>query len=446
MRASDRLAVELQQLVGKEQADKRLPSVAAAVVRDGEVIWETAVGTADVDAGREATPDTQYRVGSITKTFTATAVMQLRDDGKLELDDTIDRHLGETAYRPTVRRLLSHTSGIQREPPGDVWETLEFAPAEKVLDVLAEAEQVLPPGTRFHYSNLAFAVLGVLVERLSGMRYDEYLRERILGPLGMERTSLAPSEPAAVGYLVHPYADSVWDEAPIDTGGWIPAGQIWSTVRDLGRWAAFLADPDPAVLKRETVEEMRVVQAIDEHERWSSGYGLGLALRRDRERILAGHGGSMPGFMAMLLVSPADRIGAVAFANGSTITVEPLARKLVASTIEQMPADPEQWRVGDPLPAELEGVPGLWFLEGSEIVLHWRKGRLEATFPEVPEWMPPSVFEREADDLYRTVSGREQGERLKLARDEAGRVVKMYWATYPVSREPRPFGASTSSA
>ena len=423
--------------------EKRLPSVAAAVVRDGDVLWETAVGLADVDVAREATPDTQYRVGSITKTFTAVAVMQLRDAGKLDVEDTIDRHLGETAHRPTVRRLLSHTSGIQREPPGDVWETLEFAPAERVLDLLGEAEQVLAPGTRFHYSNLAFAVLGLLVERVSGLPYERYLQERILGPLGIERTSLAPVQPAAVGYLVHPYADSVWEEGPVDTGGWIPAGQIWGTVRDLCRWGAFLVDPDPAVLARETVEEMRVVQAIDEHERWTSGYGLGLALRRDGERILVGHGGSMPGFMATLLVSPKDRIGAATLTNGSTLAVEELARALISATIEQLPAGPQEWRPAEPLPDELEGVPGVWFLEGSEIVLHWRKGRLEATFPQTPEWTPPSVFAREADDLYRTVSGREQGERLRLVRDEDGRVVKLYWATYPVTREPRPFGAAS---
>ena len=440
MPASEALARELARELRKLQAEKRLPSVAAAVVRDGEVVWEDAVGLADVDAGVEATPETQYRIGSITKTFTAVAVMQLRDEGKLDLEDTIDRHLGETAYRPTVRRLLSHTSGIQREPPGEVWETLAFAPAEQVLDVLSDAEQVLPPGTRFHYSNLAFAVLGVLVERVSGRTYAEYLAECILAPLGLERTSLAPEEPAAIGYLVHPYADSVWEEAPVDTGGWIPAGQLWSTVRDLCRWGAFLADPDPAVLAPETLEEMRVVQAIDDHERWTSGYGLGLGLRRDGERMLVGHGGSMPGFMATVLVSPKDRIGAVTLTNGSTIPVEELARTLIARTVEQLPADPDGWTVAEPLPAELDGVLGLWFLEGSEMVLHWRKGRLEATFPLAPEWAPPSVFRREADDVYRTVSGREHGELLRLVRDDAGRVVKLYWATYPLTREPRVFG------
>lgn len=440
MSAPENLRLELERLVRTEQAEKRLPSVAAAVVRDGEIVWETAVGLADVPTGREATPDTQYRIGSITKTFTAVAVMQLRDEGKLDLEDRIGEHLEGAAHAPTIRRLLSHMSGIQREPPGDVWETLTFQPPEQLLDALAEAEQVLPAGTRWHYSNLAFGLLGLLVERLSGLSYERYLQERILGPLGIERTSLLPKEPAAVGYLVQPYADGVWEEAPVETGGWVPAGQIWGTVRDLCRWAAFLLDPDPAVLRPETAEEMRVVQALADHERWTAGCGLGVSLRRDGERILVGHGGSMPGFIAGLHVSPKDKIGAAVLTNSSTALLEDLTLRLIARTIDEMPSDPEAWRVHEPPPAELESALGVWFIEGSELVFRWRKGRLEAKAPDAPDWRPPAVFRREADDLYRTVSGPEQGERLRLVRDGEGRVVQMYWATYPVTREPRVWG------
>jgi hypothetical protein len=148
--------------------------------------------------------------------------------------------------------------------------------------------------------------------------------------------------------------------------------------------------------------------------------------------------------MASLLVSPTKRIGAATLTNGSTLQVEELARALISATVDQFPADPETWRTAEPLPDELDGVLGVWFLEGSEMVLHWRKGRLEATFPQAPEWTPPSVFAREDDDLYRTVSGREQGERLRIVRDESGRVVKMYWATYPLTRDPRPLGRSSA--
>ena len=122
-----RLPETLEQLVRVEQREKRLPSLAAAVVRDGELMWETAVGAADAEHGLDATPDTQYRIGSITKTFTAAAIMQLRDAGKLDLEDTLDRHVEGAAHRPTLRRLLSHTSGLQRETQDEAWLSLRFA-------------------------------------------------------------------------------------------------------------------------------------------------------------------------------------------------------------------------------------------------------------------------------------------------------------------------------
>src|SRR5438067_4063303 len=167
----------------------RYPSLAAAVMRDGELIWENAVGAADVEAGLEATSDTQYRIGSITKTFTAAAIMQLRDAGKLDLEDTLDRHVEGAAHAPSIRRLLSHASGLQRETQDDSWLTLRFAPPDELLETLAEAEMVLPPGARFHYSNLAYALLGIVVERLSGVPYMDYVRARPLEPIALTQLS-----------------------------------------------------------------------------------------------------------------------------------------------------------------------------------------------------------------------------------------------------------------
>ncbi len=185
MSTPESLAAKLDRLVRAEQRDKRLASLAAAVLRDGEPVWETAVGAADVEAGTEATPDTQYRIGSITKTFTAAAIMQLRDAGKLDLEDTLDRHIEGVAHTPTIRRLLSHASGLQRETQDDSWLTLRFAQPEELLETLAQAELVLPAGARFHYSNLAFALLGIVVERVSGVPYMEYVRGRLFEPVGL---------------------------------------------------------------------------------------------------------------------------------------------------------------------------------------------------------------------------------------------------------------------
>src|SRR5690242_14867874 len=156
------------------------------------MVWESAVGMADVEGGLEATPDTQYRVGSITKTFTAAAIMQLRDAGKLDLEDTLDAHLDGVPHAPTLRRLLSHTSGMQRETHDDAWLNSRFAGVPELLETLDRAEQVLPAGARFHYSNLAFALLGVVVERVSGIPYAEYVRTRLLEPAGLTRTTFDP--------------------------------------------------------------------------------------------------------------------------------------------------------------------------------------------------------------------------------------------------------------
>src|SRR5438046_2864248 len=128
------VAAELERLVRREQRDKRLPSIVAAVVRGGELAWETAVGTADIAEGREATPDTHYRLGSITKTFTAAAILQLRDAGRLDLEDTLDRHLEGVPHAPALRSLLSHTSGLQRETHDDAWLTRHFADPRELLE------------------------------------------------------------------------------------------------------------------------------------------------------------------------------------------------------------------------------------------------------------------------------------------------------------------------
>ena len=431
MSTPETLAAELERLVRAEQRDQRLPSITAAVLRDGELVWETAVGAADVREHREATPDTQYRLGSITKTFTAAAIMQLRDEGKLDLEDTLDKHVEGAAHAPTLRRLLSHTSGLQRETHDDAWLHAHFADVPELLETLDRAEQVLPPGARFHYSNLAFALLGIVVERVAGTPYTQYVEQRLLQPLGLTRTTFEPQVPAATGYLVQPYVDGVWNEAPVATGAWIAAGQMWGTVRDLCRWASFLGDPDEAVLKKETVEEMRTVQSIDDHLRWTGGYGLGLMLRRDGERVLAGHGGSMPGFIAGMYVSPTEKIGAATLTNSSTAVLGDLTVKLVAVTHDRWPVPPEPWRVEEPPPDDVLPLLGIWFMEGSQLVISWRDGRLEARFADDPRWKPPAVFRREAGDRWRIASGWEHGELLRVEPD------RLVISGYPVTREPQ---------
>ena len=431
-------APELRRLVAAAQAE-RIPSVAAAVVRNGEVVFADAVGIAE--PGRDATPDDQYRIGSISKTFCAAAVMQLRDAGELALDDPLTAYVPESAEGPTIRRLLSHSAGLEREPKGEIWETLKPPTRDEFLAQLADVENVLEPGRRFHYSNLAFALLGELVRRVAGQPFEDYVDERILRPLGMERTTWRAAPPFAKGYFVDPYDERLLPEGDMEPGATQSVGGLWSTVGDLARWAAFLADPYPAVLEPATVDEMASVQVMVDAG-WKSGYGLGLQLLRDGERIYAGHGGAMPGFLAGLAVVRADKAGAAVLTNTSAgARPDSLAMKLVAKSLELDPPEPARWTPQDEAPEALRPLLGRWWSEGHEFVFFCREGKLRARLDPLVPGSEPAVFEPAGDDRFRTVEGRENGEWLRVARDERGAVTKLYWATYAFTRDPQVFGA-----
>jgi CubicO group peptidase (beta-lactamase class C family) len=445
LRASDELAGELRAILAQAQADNRLPSAAGAVLRNGEVLWAGAVGLADVEADEAATPEHQYRIGSITKTFTAVAIMQLRDEGKLDLEDRLDAHLDVPARGElTLRRMLSHGSGLQREIPGNVWETLQFPKStEDLLAALTESEQVLAPGERWHYSNLAFVLLGEVIAKHAGMPYEDYVEARILQPLNLTRTGFSPEAPTAVAYSVEPYSDVVEREPMLveRTGGIAAAGQLWSTVGDLCKWAAFLAAPDPDVLTPESLDLMTSVQTMADPYRWSLAWGVGLMLVRSGESIYCGHDGGMPGYLANVLVDRDTGLGGAVLVNGSSVNPSFLTLALVDKVRERRPPDTKPWRPAAAPPDDLASALGRWWSEGSEFVFRWRDGRLEARLAEAAEWAPWARFERIEGDRFRTVFGRERGEILELKRDADGTVTRMYWATYPFAREHEVTGA-----
>jgi CubicO group peptidase (beta-lactamase class C family) len=430
----------LARLVREAQANERIPSFSAAAVGNGEVVWQEARGLADVEAEAAATHDTQYRVGSITKTFTAAAIMQLRDAGELDLDDRLEQHVPEASHAPTLRRLLTHLSGLQREMPGYVWETLEFPDRAGLVSGLADAEQVLPPGARWHYSNLAFALLGEVIARRSGLEYEDYVRERLLEPLGLTRTTFAQAQPAANAYHVDPYADRVHPEQNVIKGAFAPAGSLWSTTADLARWGMVLLEGTQGVLGKETAEEMRRFQAMADLEEWKLGWGLGLMLFREGDRIFVGHLGAMPGFLAGLAISPKERAGAVVLVNsGAGVKMGELTRKLAVAVADAYPPEPDAWHPDASVPAEVEPLLGRWWSEGSELVIRHRDGRLELRSADAPGEAPPTVFTSVGSDRFRGVSGPEEGELLEVIRRDDGSVEKLYWATYPLSRTPQSF-------
>jgi CubicO group peptidase (beta-lactamase class C family) len=436
----DALVGRLERLVAAAQAEQRIPSVSTAVFRDGEVLWRRAFGSADVERNEPATPEHAYRIGSITKTFTAVCILQLRDAMVLALDDPLRTHIPEAPVGLTVRDALSHLSGLQREPPGEIWETLTPPSREELLAGLEDAERVLRPGEAWHYSNLAFGLLGEVVARRSESGYEDALRTRVLEPLGLRKTAFDPPGPRATGYYVDPYSDRATVEPdPSGVGPTAAMGWLWSTVDDLAAWGDFLATGNDAVLARESLDEMSRVRTMVD-ERWSVGWGLGLGLYRRGERVYVGHGGAMPGFLASLCVYRSERTGAAVLLNTSA-GAEPttLALDLAEAALEELPRAPEPWRPDAGAPEDVEPMLGRWWSEGSELVLTWRDGRLRLQALSYPEGRDMSVLLRESDDTWRIVEGRELGELLRVVRGDDGTPVKLYVATYPLTRAPASF-------
>ena len=387
--------------------------------------------------------DDQFLVASNTKTFTAVMVLQLRDEGRLSLDDRISDHLAEVTHPLTIRQGLAHVSGMQREPIGDVWESLVQPDTDELLSGFAEAEVVGRPHDRWHYSNVVYAVLGELVSRLDGRAWAESLRARLLDPLELRRTSVGFDDgPHASGYFVPPYDDVPRPEPLVDLRAMAPCGALASTADDLIRWSAFVADPDPDVLSPDTLEEMCQPQVMRDVEGWTGAMGLGFFLARSEAgRTWVGHTGGMPGHITGVFTHRESGTGAIVL-MGSSSAPDPavFAVELGEHVVAHDPEEQEPWRPGTEVPAALAPLRGLWFTEGTPYVFSVVGGRLEARHPDLPRSKPSSVFEPIGDDLFRTVQGRERGELLRVTRDADGTPVKLNWATYLVTREPLAFG------
>ncbi|CAL9470218.1 serine hydrolase domain-containing protein [Streptomyces sp. enrichment culture] len=413
------------------QAEGRAPSLVGAVARGGRLVWSGARG--DVCSAA----DTQYRIGSITKTFTAVLVLRLRDEGLLSLDDPLEKHLPGTGVGDvTIAQLLCHAGGLAAESPSPWWERTpgELRPA--LADVLGKDPLVHVPGRRFHYSNTGYTLLGSLVSAVRGVSWEEALRTGILEPLGMGRTTSQPVAPYAPGWAVHPWADVLLPEPAEDLGLMAPAGQLWSTAADLCRFASFLAEGDERVLSAESVREMRTAAAPPVAGDWEGGYGLGVRLLRRDGRTLVGHSGSLPGFVAGLWFSPDDDVAAVVLAN-ATSGPEPwtVAADLVQIVAEAEPRLPEPWR---PLPeadSALLALTGTWYWGTSPYGLKLLgDGRVE--LQPLRGVGRGSRFRPLPDGTWLGLDGYYDGEVLRVVRRQDGSVSHLDLGSFVFTREP----------
>jgi CubicO group peptidase (beta-lactamase class C family) len=416
--------------VARSQVEGRAPSLAVGLVREGALVWSAGRGSVD---GAEPTSDTQYRIGSITKGFTAVLVMQLRDEGKLDLEDRLEQHVPGTAFGDrTIRDLLAHTAGLAAEPPGPWWERSPGQPWAELGPTFTDDHVLGPPG-QFHYSNPGYAMLGQVIERHRESPWYFALREHVLLPLGMTRTTYDADSPSAAGLAVHPFADVTMPEVVQDLGAMAPAGQLWSTLGDLARWVAFIAGDTGGVLSDETLAEMRQAKVIAEDDGVYAGYGLGFQVLRRNDRELVGHGGSVPGFLAFVAVDVQRGVGFVELANatsGAVFTGVELLEILERYEPYVAPA----WSAVDAVPSELLDAVGIWHWGTSPYLLRVR-GVDVLELSAVSGLGRGSRFLRVDGDWIGT-GNYWRGETLRVVRDADGSVSHLDLGTFVFTRTP----------
>ena len=334
---------EIERIFEQYQKERRIPGLVFGVVIDGELALVKAYGLRDRDSKDPVTADTAFRIASMTKSFTALAILKLRDEGKLSLEDPVSKYIPELARwkYPTadtvplrVRQLLTHGAGFPEDNPwGD--QQLGESEAQMTKWIAKGLPFSTAPDTEYEYSNYGFAMLGRIVAAASGRPYREYLESEILKPLGMTNSSLEPSalpgSSRAVGYRLTGDVYSV--EPSLAHGAFGAMGGLVTTANDMAKYVAFQLsawpprdDAEAGPVKRSSVREMQhpwrpssfsAGRGPDGSYRASSGsYGYGLAVSRDcRFDRIIGHGGGLPGFGSYMMWLPEEGVGLFAMAN-----------------------------------------------------------------------------------------------------------------------------------
>ena len=318
-------------------ADTRIPGMVWGVVIDGQLAHFGSFGVRELASKAPVTPDTAFRIASMTKSFTALAVLKLRDDGRLSLEDAVSRWIPEFARmeRPTrdtppltVRQLLSHSAGFPEDNP---WGDQQLSATDAMLDdwLARGIPFSTPPGTRYEYSNYAFGLLGRVVTKASGVPFEKYVQTEILSKLHMDGSAFqfadVPAARRAIGYRLKP--DGTYaEEPPLPHGAFGSMGGLLTTANDLGKYVAFHLsawpardDEDSGPVRRASVREMAhlwtpsnlTARLVDSKPQASeTGYGFGLRVTSDcRFEHIVAHGGGLPGFGSYMAWLPEYGVG-----------------------------------------------------------------------------------------------------------------------------------------
>ncbi len=326
--------------IEQELVTARVPGAAIAIVL-GDEVFASSFGVADAESATPMTPLTLMHVGSVTKLFTALAVATTLHARALPLDTPVGKvmpGLTPRAAETTFHQLLSQTSGL-RDRPGDSGEDDELALAASAR-ALSSSDFVLPAGVVFSYSNLGYALAGAALESLSKKGFAEALRESALTPLGMERSTIRPSEVLsrahAVGHRLQGKAPATVKPPANDTRIW-PAGYLWTTAADMSRGLAALLNggrvAGHAGLPAAVVDLVTTPHVPMPNVFVGGDYGYGLMIARDRDVMVYEHGGTLPGFSAILRVAPERRFGIAILTNLDNAPLRRIAQVVMAKTL-----------------------------------------------------------------------------------------------------------------
>jgi CubicO group peptidase (beta-lactamase class C family) len=443
----DAASPELEACAARFVKDHRLPGASVGVVLPAGLAWSGQIGFSDLSRQEAPMPSTLYAIASITKTFTGTAIMQLVAQGFLDLDDPVTKHLSElkgadSSGGPidavTIRRMLSHESGLAEEPPGTDWalHVREAVPS----DVLRRASEIgikVPANSQWKYSNLAYQLLGEVVTRVSGTPFADYVRDEILEPLAMTSTSWSPLSPdldarRATGYAPRAFSDEL-DIAHEGLAAWSEAG-LWSSVEDLARWLAFqtgayaIPESDSPVLSSSTLRSMHKPRYIAD-ELWTRAWGIAWYARRRDDGIWIQHSGGWDGFITDVCFDSSGKVGAIALLNGMG-DAPSLAMDLAAIARKSLASRAPEIAPSEPTPDAYRSLLGVYFdSEYGELVqVEWRDNALVVVMPTDKSYKV-TLLKSETPDAFIVAPGiRPSGETVTFARRADGRVVSMFLA------------------
>ena len=378
----------LESWLEHQRRRQRVPGVQAAVRVGGELVLDTALGVADAGTGAPLTPRSLFRVASHSKTFTAVAVLQLVEAGRLRLDDPIARWVPAVPAElaaVTVRELLGHQGGVVRDGrDNDHWQLLQpFPDVDRLLALAAEDGAVFGRNEHFKYSNIGYSLLGLVIEAVTGTGYGEHVRRAVVEPLGLADTGPEWDPDRAAEYAAGHTGlldgeDARLTVPHVDTRAMAAATGFYATARDLTAFGSALTPGDERLLTDASKRLMRRRESeVRAHGKEPRYYGLGLDVRTAGERELIGHSGGYPGHITRTWVDPAAQLAVSVLTNAVDGPADVLARGLIGlldlalsapEGTAQPPAEELARYAGRFV--NLWGVTDLALLGGRLVVLH----------------------------------------------------------------------------